>query len=398
MSAYLSWSSAIFTFMVFCGVFFVGECVSNLTKGIFGTGFVGAIIFIALYWTGIMPTDAVANTGLVAMLSKLFIPMLIVNLGTMISLNDMLKEWKTILTALSGFVTLAIFAYTIGCALLGREYALVGACPISGGTIAGVIAQEACVEAGRPELGAYAMLLVSLQGLVAMPCAAACLRMVGNKLIKEKADLDHLGGSSNININIRIIKGFPAKIQSYFFSLMRIAAVAVVANVVSGLTKGTLNANIAYLIAGVVFTELGFLDKQHLTKANAYGFVMISLFSLTANSMGALTPESLKAMLIPIAAMLIFGIVSIGIGGMLVGKFVFHYEAPLGFAIGACAMLGYPSTQIVTDDVCRALECSDEEREKIRGYLLPKMLVGGFTTVTIASVAFAGLVAPTIFR
>ena len=82
MSAYLSWGSAIFTFMVFCAVFFVGEQVSNLTKGIFGTGFVGAILFIALYWTGIMPTDAVANTGLVAMLSKLFIPMLIVNLGT----------------------------------------------------------------------------------------------------------------------------------------------------------------------------------------------------------------------------------------------------------------------------------------------------------------------------
>ena len=35
---------------------------------------------------------------------------------------------------------------------------------------------------------------------------------------------------------------------------------------------------------------------------------------------------------------------------------------------------------------------------KIRNYLLPKMLVAGFTTVTIASVAFAGLVAPTIFK
>ena len=61
-------------------------------------------------------------------------------------------------------------------------------------------------------------------------------------------------------------------------------------------------------------------------------------------------------------------------------------------------MLGYPSTQIVTDDVCKALECSDEEKEKIRNYLLPKMLVAGFTTVTIASVAFAGIVAPTIFK
>ena len=178
---------------------------------------------------------------------------------------------------------------------------------------------------------------------------------------------------------------------------MRIAAVAVVGNVLSGVTGGKINVNIAYLIVGILFTELGFLDKQHLTKANAYGFVMVSLFSLTANSMGALTPESLKEMLLPIAAMLVFGIIALGIGGAIVGK-VFGYEWPLGFAIGACAMLGYPSTQIVTDDVCKALECSDEEKDKIRNYLLPKMLVAGFTTVTIASVAFAGIVAPTIFK
>ena len=106
----------------------------------------------------------------------------------------MLKEWKTILTALAGFVTLALFAYTVGAGLLGREYALVGACPISGGTIAAIIAQTTCVEAGRPELGAYAMLLAALQNLIAMPIAASMLKIVSNKLIKE-GKLDNLGGS-----------------------------------------------------------------------------------------------------------------------------------------------------------------------------------------------------------
>ena len=39
------------------------------------------------------------------------------------------------------------------------------------------------------------------------------------------------------------------------------------------------------------------------------------------------------------------------------------------------------------------------ELEKVYAldYVMPKMIVGGFTTVTIASVVFAGIIAPMIF-
>lgn len=44
-----------------------------------------------------------------------------------------------------------------------------------------------------------------------------------------------------------------------------------------------------------------------------------------------------------------------------------------------------------------ALETNDEQKAAIKEYILPKMLVGGFTTVTIASVVFAGIIVPMIF-
>lgn len=43
------------------------------------------------------------------------------------------------------------------------------------------------------------------------------------------------------------------------------------------------------------------------------------------------------------------------------------------------------------------LETNDEQKAAIKEYILPKMLVGGFTTVTIASVVFAGIIVPMIF-
>lgn len=43
------------------------------------------------------------------------------------------------------------------------------------------------------------------------------------------------------------------------------------------------------------------------------------------------------------------------------------------------------------------MEGTEEEKAAALNFVLPKMIVGGFVTVTIASVAFAGVIAPIIF-
>ena len=49
------------------------------------------------------------------------------------------------------------------------------------------------------------------------------------------------------------------------------------------------------------------------------------------------------------------------------------------------------------DEVVAGLDASDEQKAAVSAVILPKMLVGGFTTVTIASVVFAGIISPFIF-
>jgi len=69
---------------------------------------------------------------------------------------------------------------------------------------------------------------------------------------------------------------------------------------------------------------------------------------------------------------------------------IFGYSWALSTALGATCMFGFPGTLIISEEVAKQLADSDEEREFILSRILPKMLIAGFTTVTIASVFLAG--------
>ena len=137
----------LFSLTVFLIVFAVGDVVSYKTKGLISGIIIAAVVYIAGYWTGIIPTDSVASTGMPTMLTAFMIPLLLVNLGTSISISQLLSEWKTVAIALIGLVGLALISFTVSSMLFTREYALSASSPIAGGTIAAIITHEA---AGGP--------------------------------------------------------------------------------------------------------------------------------------------------------------------------------------------------------------------------------------------------------
>ena len=52
---------------------------------------------------------------------------------------------------------------------------------------------------------------------------------------------------------------------------------------------------------------------------------------------------------------------------------------------------------LVPGDLGLEMCIRDRQKAAVSAVILPKMLVGGFTTVTIASVVFAGISSPFIF-
>ena len=398
----------LFSMAVFLAVFAVGDVVSYKTKGLISGVIIAAIVYIGGYWTGIIPTDSIASTGLPTMLTAIMIPLLLVNLGTAINISQLLSEWKTVVVALVSLVGLALISFTVSTWLFGREYALSASSPIAGGTIAAIITNEAAVAAGQPNFGAFAMLVCSFQMFIGMPVSSFMLRkeaerLMANGLIAPNA-VAEADTVSKKKFNLKIMGDGPVQYQTTPIIVLRVAIIAVIAYFISNLTiiPGSnptnyyLNPNVAYLLFGIVFGEIGFLVKNGLQKAGMYGFTMLCLYALTPNSFTSVTPDALLDMVIPLVGTLVFGAIGIAIFAIICGKFL-GYSPYMSIAIGMCALMGYPGTQIVTDDMVNALSVSSEEKTAISDILLPKMLVGGFTTVSIASVVFAGIITPLIW-
>lgn len=397
----------LFSFMVFTLLFgLFGDTIAYKTKAIVSAIIIGCLGYLVGYLTGIIPTTSIDSTGLTAMMSAFGIALMITNLGTMINLTELIREWKTVLVACAGLVGIGVMAFTVGTWVFGKEYALCAAPPISGGVIATILTSDAANAAGKPNLAAFATLVCSLQMFFGLPIASKCLKMEAQRLMKlgigtEQYALENKG-KKEWKPNLRLIKSMPSWSRTPGIILFKLSFVACVAVWISNLTllpgnsQPILNTSIAYLLFGVIFTELGFLDKDSLQKANTFGILMLGTLAILPGNFKSITVESLSQMIIPLLGMLVICVLGIAVFSIVAGK-ILHYSVPVSIAIGVTALLGYPCTQIVTDEVVNSMEVSPEQKAALSSELMPKMLIGGFTTVSIASVIFAGIIVPMIF-
>jgi len=405
----MSFWTPLTAFVILAVSFWLGDIVSYKTKGYVSGIIIAAFVYLTGYWTGIIPSDpaaagALASTGLPVLMSSFGIPLMITHLGTTIELRDLLKEWKTIIIALVGLVGIALVCFTVGTWIFGRVYALAAAPPISGGIIAAIIVSTQATEAGMPEIGAYAMLVSSFQMFVGIPVASFMLKKVVAKFIADGGANEIVKAEEKKGFSLRIFPEMPKSMQSSNAYISKLAIVALIAYFVANLTaipntspqNYFLNPNIAYLLFGIIFMELGFLEKDSLNKAGSFGMMMLGILSLIPGNFASVTPEAFLRMLAPIAGLLIMCAVGIAIFSAIAGK-VLGYSVPLSVAIGITAMIGYPGTYMISTECVKGLDLPDEEKQRIVDYVMPKMLVGGFATVTVASVIFAGIIAPLIF-
>lgn len=396
----------LFSLALLASVFAIGDVVAKKTKGIISSLVVASVIYLVGFLSGIIPTDSIDSTGLTALMGSVGIGLVITSLGTSIKIGDFIKEWKTVVIALAGLLGLAAVCFLIGPIFFGREYSIAAASPISGGAIAAIIAQSVAVEAGREDLGAYIMLLLALQNMIGIPVASFILskrmtQMGKNGVFRAKQITEIK--KENETVGKKRPLEFPGKNSGSNFYIAKLAIVAAAAGIVANLTvipnsnptNYILNPNIAYLIFGLIFAHLGFLERDLTTKSQSFGVLMLATCALVPASL-TVSKDELISMLVPIVGMLLIGAVGLGIGGLIFGKLL-KYDVWVSVALALCAMIGYPATQIISNEVVENLDLPEEEKKVALDYLMPKMLISGFTTVTIASVVFASIVCKFIF-
>lgn len=399
------WASPLFCFAAFAIIWGVGDIASYLTRGFFPGLIIASAIYLFGFLSGIIPSsiigpngeamgNAVINSTLMTSVSAFVIALLLVNLGTTITISQFISEWKTVVVALCGLVGLAVVSFTVSSLLFGEKYALCAASPIAGGAIASVMTQQAAESAGFPLFGAFAMLVNGFQGFVGSPLSTICLKKQASKFINS-GKLPELADNNGGRFNFRIIQELPVKLQTTFVIIAKVAVVAIIANLLCIIVP-FINVNIMYLLCGIVFCEIGFLDRQSLAKANASGFLTLALVAACVSSFSSVDVEGLLNMIIPIIGCLLVGAAGVAAAGGIAGKLL-GWDPFISIAVSLTCMVGYPATQINTEGVCKMLDCDEASAARIQDYLMPKMIVGGFTTVTIASVVFAGIITPMIF-
>lgn len=390
----MSWTP-IYCFAVVAIVFVISEFCSNKTKGYVSFLVFASILFAAGFWSGILPSDLVPVTGISGILGGVVMPIIIVNMGASININAMLKEWKTVVISLIGLVGIVALCCTIGTAVFGREYSLAAVGPIAGGLVAAKMVQDAAVAVGNEFIGAFAMVLIAVQNMLGMPIATWCIkRDVRNKI---KAGQLEAAAANTGKFQIKEVKLFPDLSPKYATPQMNFAKLAIIAAI--GMLIGTVTpipAAVMYLILGCIARTLNFVPDQPLGKAGGYGFFMFCMMTMAPTSFAGLSPAKFLEMVAPILGLMALGIIGLAVFSVVAGK-IFKYSPAISIAIGVTALLGYPNTQIITEEAVNSMDCSAEEKEIALKYALPKMIVGGFATVTVASVILTSIIAPLIF-
>lgn len=389
---------------VICAVAFViGELVATATKAWIPSVFVTAVLMLIGYWT-ILPHDLITDAGLIPFGSTLGVYLLVAHMGTVISLKQLIEQWKTVTVVLTGLAGMVLLGWFVAPLLIDKTLMIAGLPPLTGGIVAATTMQTAATEKGLELAALFAIAMYCIQGFAGYPLTALCLQREGKKLLRqwrsgtltfteeEKMEMANVGMSvipddSDVK---KLIPKIPDKWNTPVLMLLKLGLIAYASMLLGQFTP--LAGTIWALLLGVIFCRLGFLETNLLNRASSYWILMFALMMYIFDGLKDCTPEMLKQIIFPMIVLIVIGVSGMAITSFLISK-VLKMSFPLAFANGLTALYGFPCDAIITESTCNSLTQDVEERNYLMSKMFPSMIVGGFTSVTITSVILAGIFA-----
>lgn len=371
-----------------------GEVIATKTKAFIPSVFVTALLFLLGYWT-IFPADILDIAGFQKNFIYLGMYLLITHMGTMLSVGELARQWKTIVIALAGIVGIMALTMTLGAKIFGWEHAIVATPPLTGGIVAAILMSEKATALGLPLLSFLAILTFVMQGFVGYPLTAVMLKREGKRLLKDYQQgiiLEKTEQVEEAHSRKKLIPPLPEKYQTTYVLLLKLGLVALLAFYSAVWLKPLvdISAFVFCLVYGVIFQEIGFLEQKPLNKAESFGFLITALMAFVFGGLNQATPQMLAEVALPLIGIILLGVLGMALLSILTGKLL-KESVPMSFSIALTALYGFPPNYILTKEAVGALTEDKEEAEYLMDQMLPKMLVGGFTTVTIVSVIIAGI-------
>ncbi len=388
------WESAVFCLMVYLIIASVGDVISTKTKGVVGSILFCCIVYAAAFLSGLFPRTALANTGILAVNDNFMMFSVMCGLGAQIKPKEFLAEWKTVLISLAGCVGVIVVFLTVGRLILDHNYAVAAIGPVCGGLMASLAVAAKANELNLPVIAAFGTTVMVWQSFVGIPFCNFMLKRHVDAQLKsgflDKATATALE-KATLPPSKKLLPAIPDKYNTKTVMFCKLIIVVFLGQQLSALTGITIT--VCELVLGILFTSIGWLDEKILPKSDLMTFFMFgAAFSCPANYAN-LELDQLLAIIAPVAISLILGAVTLTIVSGFFGKLVLKYDFWLSAAIGLCALFGFPITVVLPEDIVKSYALPEKESALLLDYIQPKMLISGFTSVSIASVIIAGFMA-----
>ncbi|MBB1511286.1 hypothetical protein H5399_01490 [Tessaracoccus sp. MC1627] len=396
--------NAVLAFAIVMAVWTVSDWVAKKTQSLLSSLFVASIIFFIGFLTDIFPDDLLASSSLLG-LGGVVVGFIIVHLGTLISIDEFKRQWKTLVVGISTVVGIGVLLWIAGFVFGGgrrqgaydgvsqaMDYVVAGIGSLSGGTISVLIIQEAALGVGLTSVAIFPVLIAALQGLIGFPLTSIILRQEATRLKGEyRAGRLEAPAAATSTAEAAPSK-MPAFLSTTPGTLLVVGAVVLVSILINNLTSGILNTFVVALIFGIALRAFGIFKPGILNGIDAYGLMMLSIMILVFGPLATVEPADVAALAVPLLLAFLFGVIGIALFAGITGKLL-GYTIPMSIAIGLTSLYGFPGTMILSQEAAKGAGESPEEVAAIEGAILPKMIIAGFSTVTITSVVVTGLIA-----
>ncbi|MBC8535978.1 hypothetical protein [Feifania hominis] len=367
-------------------VMVIGEVITKATKGWFPSALVITLLLCAGFWT-ILPADLVARAGVSATLFQIISGLLVANLGTLIGRREMAAQWRTVLIALMGLASIIVICLTAGAALFGWSNAVAAAPPICGAAIATAMVRAAAEAAGNTQAALIAVVCMAVQCLVGYPLGAFCLNKETRRLsalykrgeLKAPASAGADGAAQG-----------KKKMTSTNLTLLKLAVIVLISYYLQVLTKGYISMYVWCLILGFAAHETKVIETDALTKANSYGLAMTLLMLYLFGGLSASTPETIFPVFGIAISLVLMSAAAMAVMALIASK-VFKQSFYMSYVIVLNAFFGFPINVMLTNEALDNNISDPTERAVVSSQIMPKMLIAGFTSVTIVSVFIAGI-------
>lgn len=390
--------SQMLALVLIIGILFIGDLVAVRTKAWIPSVFICAVLFLLGYWT-FFPQEIVSLAGVPPAVATMLIYLLITNMGTLLSIQQLKEQWKTILISLSGILGIIVVLFGIGTFIFDFQTVIVAIPPLVGGIVSALIMSEGAAEAGLVSLSVFAIVIYVMQGFAGYPLTSIALKKEGKTLLNKYRKGELTVGGQDVDVltatsekELKLFQRLPEKYNTNYFKFFRLAFVSYLAYLVSVLVDPlvTISPYVLCLLFGIIATSIGFLERQALEKANGFGLAMMALMLFIFDGLKNATPSMMMEILYPLVGCIVLGVIGMYIFSFIIGK-ILNISKEMAFAVSLTALYGFPADYIITNEVIESLTEDEKEREILTSQMLPPMLVGGFISVTVVSVILAGI-------